>query len=159
VYKDANWDWKSMDMDSSIAKARQEVDPVMRAGDNLNAFLKSGGKLMLQGGWAEWRHGNELAQYYTNVLNNAGLDKADQVRLFLVPGMGHCGGGNGPNQYNKLAAIDSWVSTGKAPNELIMSRVEQGKVTRTRPTCAWPAVATYKGTGSEDEASSYYCKK
>jgi feruloyl esterase len=159
AYQDPKWDWTTMDYDTAITKAREVVDPVMRAGSNLTPFLNSGGKLLLHGGWAEMRNGTELAQYFQNVMKNAGHSKADQVRLFLIPGMGHCGGGNGPNQFDKLTTLDTWVTTGKAPDQIVMSKVDAGKVVRTRPTCAWPAVATYKGTGSEDEASSYVCKK
>ncbi len=159
AYQNPNWDWTTMDYDTSITKAREVVDPVMRAGSNLNAFLNRGGKLLLHGGWAEMRNGTELAEYYQNVLKNAGQAKADQVRLFLIPGMGHCGGGNGPNTFDKLATLDTWVQTNKAPNEIVMSKMANGQVVRTRPTCAYPAVATYKGSGSEDEASSYVCKK
>jgi feruloyl esterase len=158
VYQDPNWDWKTMDFDSDITKARQVVDPVMRAGANLKPFLDRGGKLLLHGGWAEMRNGAELAQYYQDVLKSD-PDKSDQVRAFLVPGMGHCGGGNGPNQFDKLTTLDTWVQTNKAPDQIVMSKVANGQVVRTRPTCAWPAVATYKGTGSEDEAGSYVCKK
>ena len=158
VYQDPNWDWTTMDYDKAITKAREVVDPVMRAGSNLNAFLNRGGKLLLHGGWAEMRNGTELAEYYQNVLKND-PSKQDQVRLFLIPGMGHCGGGNGPNTFDKLTTLDTWVQTGKAPSEIVMSKVQGGQVVRTRPTCAYPAVATYKGSGSEDEASSYVCKK
>ena len=158
AYQDPNWDWTTMDYDTAITKARQVVDPVMRAGSNLKPFLESGGKLLLHGGWAENRNGAELAQYYQNVVKSD-PGKADDVRLFLVPGMGHCGGGNGPNQFDKLTTLNTWVESGKAPDQIVMSKVSGGKVERTRPTCAYPAVATYKGTGSEDEADSYVCKK
>jgi feruloyl esterase len=73
--------------------------------------------------------------------------------------MGHCGGGNGPNQFDKLTTLNTWVETGKAPDEIVMSKASGGQVVRTRPTCAWPAVAKYKGTGSEDDAGSYECTK
>jgi len=159
VYQDPNWDWTTMDYDTAITKARTVADPVMRAGTNLNAFLNRGGKLLLHGGWAEMRNGSELADYYQNVLKNAGQSKDDQVRLFLIEGMGHCGGGNGPNQFDKLGTIDAWVAKDQTPNQLLTSKVSNGKVERTRPTCAWPAVAKYKGTGSEDEAESYVCAK
>jgi len=159
AYQDPNWDWTTMDYDTAITKARTVVDPVMRAGNNLNAFLNRGGKLLMHGGWAEMRNGSELAQYYQDVMRNAGESKADQVRLFLIPGMGHCGGGAGPNQFDKLTTLDDWVTSGKAPDQIVMSKSSGGQVIRTRPACAWPAVAMYKGTGSEDDAGSYTCKK
>lgn len=159
VYQDPNWDWKSMDYDTAIDKAREVVDPVMRASSNLNVYLNRGGKLLLHGGWAEWRNGSELADYYQNVLKNAGQGKADEVRLFLIPGMGHCGGGNGPNEFDKLTVLNDWVDKGETPNQLLMSKSSQGKVIRTRPACAYPLVAKYKGSGNEDEAESFVCAK
>jgi feruloyl esterase len=159
VYQDPNWDYTTMDYDTAIDKARKVVDPVMRAGSNLNGFLNRGGKLLLHGGWAEWRNGTELRDYYLSVLKNGGKSRADQLRLFLIEGMGHCGGGNGPNQFDKLGVLDGWVDKGQTPNQLLTSKVSNGKVERTRPTCAWPATARYKGTGSEDEAASYGCGK
>ncbi len=158
VYQDPNWDWKTMDFEKDITKAREVVDPVMKAGSNLKPFLDRGGKLLMYGGWAEQRNGIELGQYYDNVLKSD-PGKQDQVRLFVVPGMGHCGGGSGPNEFDKLIALDNWMTTNKAPDQIVVSKTANGQVVRTRPTCAWPAVATYKGSGSEEEASSYVCKK
>ncbi|HET6554686.1 MAG TPA: tannase/feruloyl esterase family alpha/beta hydrolase [Dyella sp.] len=157
VYQDPDWDYRTMDYDTAITKARTEVDPLMRAGTNLNAFFDHGGKLLLHGGWAEWRNGTELRDYYLKVLQNAGPKQAEQLRLFLISGMGHCGGGNGPNEFDKLGVLDAWVDKGKTPSRLLMSKTLQGKVVRTRPACAWPAVAKYKGNGDEDQADSYVC--
>ena len=94
-------------------------------------------------------HGNVLAQ-----TQNA----RDAVRLFMVPGMGHCGGGNGTSTFDMVAALDAWVAAGQAPEQIPASRVRDGKVDRTRPLCAWPKTASYTGSGSLDEASSFVCK-
>jgi feruloyl esterase len=105
------------------------------------------------------RNGAELARYFQTVLRNAGPGKDGQVRLFLAPGMGHCGGGTGPNQFDKLAVLDTWVTTSKAPDQIVFSKMNAGHVERTRPTCAYPAVAKYNGTGDPDSAGSYSCGK
>lgn len=159
VYKDPKWDWKNMDFASSVDKAKKDVDPLMKADANLNAFLNHGGKLMLYVGWTEGHNGNDLINYYKEVLKNAGPSKADDVRLFLVPGMNHCGGGAGCDTFEKFTVADTWLKTGKAPNEILSSKVVNGQTIRTRPLCAYPAVAQYKGTGSMDEASSFTCVK
>ena len=83
---------------------------------------------------------------------------ADDIRLFMVPGMGHCGGGEGPNDFDKMAAIQQWVEQGKAPETMIASHSEKGTVDRTRPLCRYPHVAKYKGTGSIDAAANFTCE-
>ena len=86
-----------------------------------------------------------------------GSKASTSVRPFLAPGMGHCGGGNGPNEFDKVGALDRWVEQGRTPDTLIASHAVAGKVDRTRPLCAYPQVAKYKGTGSIDEAANFVC--
>src|SRR5215510_7622008 len=78
-------------------------------------------------------------------------------RFFTGPGMGHCSGGPGPNQFDSLAALEQWVEKGVAPDKLIASHVTNGKVDRTRPLCLYPMVARWKGTGNSDEAANFSC--
>jgi len=77
----------------------------------------------------------------------------------MIPGMNHCGGGEGPNAFDKLDVITDWVERGKAPDEIIASHTADGKVDRTRPLCPYPQVAKYKGTGSIDEAVNFACSR
>src|SRR5262249_42965843 len=74
-----------------------------------------------------------------------------------APGMGHCGGGEGPNVFDKIGPLERWVEQGTAPNALIASHATDGKVDRTRPLCSYPQVAKYKGTGSVDDAANFAC--
>jgi hypothetical protein len=71
----------------------------------------------------------------------------DGVRLFMVPGMGHCGGGNGTSTFDMVAALDRWVTGGSAPASIPASRVRNGTVDRTRPLCPYPSFAVYAGKG------------
>lgn len=157
VFHDANWDWKTMDFDSAIDKAKKEADTLFRAQPNLNPFLNRGGKLMIYVGGAEMYNAAGITDFYTTVLKNAGKSKKNSVRLFRVPGMGHCGGGSGCDTFEKLGTIDQWVVTGKAPGQILSSKVTGGKTIRTRPLCAYPMVAKYKGSGSEDDAANFVC--
>ena len=75
----------------------------------------------------------------------------------MAPGMGHCGGGEGPDTFDMMRAIDAWVGGGQAPQAIVVSKLEAGKVIRTRPLCPYPQVARYKGTGSIDEAANFSC--
>ena len=78
--------------------------------------------------------------------------------MFLVPGMAHCGGGEGPNTFDSLAALEQWVEAGKTPEKIIASHVTAGTTDRTRPLCAYPKVARYTGSGSIDDAANFVCK-
>ena len=82
----------------------------------------------------------------------------DAYRLFMVPGMAHCGGGDGVSTFDMLAALEQWVEAGKAQEAIPASRVRNGKADRTRPLCSYPQLATYKGTGSTDDAANFVCK-
>jgi feruloyl esterase len=97
--------------------------------------------------------------FYQSVLAKVGAAKAsNSIRLFMVPGMGHCAGGDGTATFDALGALDQWVEKGKAPDSIAASRVRNGATDRTRPLCAYPAVATYKGSGSTDDAANFTCK-
>jgi feruloyl esterase len=158
VYQDPNWDWKTMDYDSSIALAKKNADPIMRADSDLSPFIHRGGKLMIYIGWTDYHNPNEVIQYYKAVLKNAGKEEgARSVRLFTIPGMDHCYGGAGCDTFDKLGTVDQWVETGKAPEAIPASKVKDGVTVRTSLLCAYPKRAKYKGTGDIDKAESFSC--
>jgi feruloyl esterase len=90
--------------------------------------------------------------------------KQAQLRLFMVPGMNHCSGGEGPSAIDTLGTIDQWASSGSAPDRLIASRAATPagapgpqQPAMTRPLCPYPQVARYKGQGPTDQAESFAC--
>ena len=88
-----------------------------------------------------------------------GPDKtADWYRLFMVPGMGHCRGGEGPDTFDMVSALEQWVENGKAPDRIVASHSRDGRVDRTRPLCPYPQVARYNESGSIDDAASFTCQ-
>ena len=98
--------------------------------------------------------------YYTRVQDTMGgaAKTAEFARLFLAPGVGHCGGGAGPTPSGQLDALVAWVERGTAPATLPSARRDQtGAVTRSRPLCPYPQVAKYNGTGSTDDAANFSC--
>lgn len=159
VHQDANWDWKTMDFDKDVELAVQKIGPAMHTDADLHAFFQRGGKLMLYIGWEDYHNPLDTEHYYEDIIRNAGPDKTDSARLFVVPGMGHCLGGSGCSSFDKVATIDRWVESGKAPEQILSSKLVSGKTVRTRPLCAYPRVARYKGTGSLDDAASFVCAK
>ena len=82
----------------------------------------------------------------------------DGYRLFMVPGMGHCSGGEGPNTFDMVAALEEWVEHGRAPDRIIASHLAKGTVDRTRPLCPFPQTAEYTGAGSINDAANFVCR-
>jgi feruloyl esterase len=145
-----------------LARAEAADNNTLNALDpNLKPFIDSGGKLIQYHGWADPQISPaNSTQYYTRVVS--ALGGADKVhgsyRLFMAPGMGHCGGGAGPNTFDMVTALEQWVEQGKAPDQILASHATKGVVDRTRPLCPYPQLAVYNGTGSIDEAANFTCK-
>ena len=158
VFKDPTWDPKALNYDSHVTQAATGDNLVFDANNaDMSAFTKRGGKLILYQGWGEpGIPPANLVRYYGEIQSKTNGAK-DAVRLFMVPGMGHCGGGTGVNTFDMVTPLDQWVTAGKAPVEVPASRVRNGVSDRTRPLCAYPQIAIYKGTGSLDDAANFAC--
>ena len=163
AFQDPNWDWKTFDFDKDIERSEKPDILVMNATNpNLTSYFGHDGKLLLYHGWSD-PNITPLAtvQYYKSVVDTMGgaAKTSHNVRLFLEPGMGHCGGGEGPNVFDKVGALEQWVEAGKAPEVMIASHLTDGKVDRTRPLCPYPQTAQYKGSGSTDDARNFVCRE
>jgi feruloyl esterase len=162
VFKDPQWTVDKFNFDADIVRAEEADDNTLNAVDpNLKPFIDRGGRLIQYHGWNDPQISpGSSVQYYHRVLE--ALGEADKVqgayRLFMAPGMAHCGGGEGPNTFDMVTALEHWVEQGKTPDQIIASHATGGIVDRTRPLCPYPQVATYKGSGSTDEAASFVCK-
>ena len=161
VYHDPNWDWRTFDFDKGVALADKVDQNTITANDpNLKPFFAHGGKLLMYHGWTDPLIAPENSiNYYTSVLDKmGGASKASSsIRLFMVPGMDHCGGGEGPNSFDSMSVIEHWVEQGNPPAQIVASHLAGGQVDRTRPLCTYPQVARYKGSGSIDEAANFIC--
>jgi feruloyl esterase len=182
VYSDPKWDPKSFDLDRDLKAAQQKTSAALDAvNPDLTAFKARGGKLILYHGWNDPAI-SPLAtvDYVNSVGQKMGQQQAQEfVRLFLVPGMQHCTGGPGPSDFgqwghfnpvvdnaanNMTIALEDWVEKGTAPEQIIArgNTDPSGKgngAAFAQPICAYPKVATYKGTGDGKEASSYTCEE
>ena len=125
---------------------------------DLSRFRQSGGKVIMTYGWADQILQPMMGvKYYESVVAKHGSGTSDFARLFMMPGVAHCGGGIGPNLLDAVTAVIDWVEKNKAPDSLLASKVTNGAVVRTRPLCPYPQVARYKGQGSIDDAANFSC--
>ncbi len=162
VFKNPDWDYKTMNFDSDVATAVKADNNMMNAMDpNLKPYFDRGGKIFQYHGWADQQMtpGNS-PKYYKSVLAKlGGANKVmDNYRLFMVPGMGHCQGGDGTDTFDKRAILEQWVEQKKAPDVIIASHMTAGKADKTRPLCPYPQIAVYKGSGDANDAANFSCK-
>jgi len=161
ILNDPTWDYRAVDFDRDVAAAdRSDIARVSASNPDISGYLRRGGKLILSGGWNNALvPAGAVLDYYKSVEAQIGItDTRAGVRLYMVPGMIECNGGPGTDTFDMLSVMRHWVENGEAPNDVPASRVEHGKVVRTRPLCPYPQVATYRGTGSTDEAKNFVCK-
>ena len=156
---DPDWSLDRFDFDEdpyrmdAIRRILDATDP------DLTRFRDAGGRMITYHGWSDTALNPLMAvNYYEDVLAET-PDAADFYRLFMVPGMFHCGGGRGINAIDALPDLVAWVETGEAPARLIGRRVDSdGEVLMTRPVCPYPQVARYAGAGDVDDAASFTCR-
>jgi feruloyl esterase len=163
VFKKPDWDFKTLDFDKDVALADSLDNGEMNAIDpNLKAFVGRGGKLLLYHGWNDQliAPGNSI-NYYTSVVSAlGGEDKTrDSVRLFMMPGVTHCAGGDGPSNFDQLGVMEQWMEQKTTPERIVASHTAAGAVDRTRPLCPYPQVAVYSGTGDTNKADSFSCRR
>lgn len=159
AHENADWDWREFDLEDDLALAIEKAGFIEALSTNLGDFKARGGKLLLYHGWNDPGPSPlNTIDYYEGVLETMGPDQDDWMRLFLVPGMGHCAGGIGPDNADYLGALDNWVETGEAPDRIIASRTRDGEIDMTRPLCPYPQVAAWDGEGDTNDAASFVCE-
>lgn len=151
-------------MNLDFDKAAEQVDATARINDaidtDLSTFAGRGGKLILYEGLSDpVFSADDILDYYRRFeRDNGGPEKArETARLFLVPGMTHCGGGPSTDQFDALQALENWVEKGQAP--LSMMARGQAFPKRTRPLCPYPEYASYNGSGDPEDGKNFTCKK
>ncbi len=182
VFADPQWDYRTWDFarDMATVDADQKNRSVMDTWNpDLKRFRDRGGKLILYHGWGDDAISPlNTINYFKMVVDkttggpkaadalgtedarfNKAADKTGEfMRLFMVPGMNHCGGGPGPNTFDAVTALANWVEKKQAPNTLLGSHMTNGTADLTRPLCPYPMTAKYSGSGSVTDAASFSCK-
>ena len=157
-----DFDLKRVNFDGDIAAADAKFSPVFASHDpDLSAFRNRGGKLIQYHGWADPAiPALDSVDYYRSVQKKMGAT-ADFYRLFMAPGMLHCGGGPGPNAIAALPALAAWVEHNKAPDFLVATKYQNddpaAPMLRQRPLCSFPARAQWDSQGDRSKLESYRC--
>jgi hypothetical protein len=177
VYGDKNWDFRKARIDAALKLAYEKTGNAMDAIDpNLQAFQARGGKLILYHGWNDPAiSALNSINYYNGVGGILGKETAEKfLRLYMVPGMQHCGGGPGATSFGQsdiapraeadhdiFTSLSQWVEKGEAPSKLIASKYREGdpskEILMTRPLCPYPQFPKYKGAGDSTLAASFTC--
>jgi len=167
VYADQpGWDWKVSDYAKEWADGRAYGGDMLDvAPASLVPFFARGGKLLLSHGWTDGLipTTNTIA-FYTGLKGVIpAAERERQLRLFLVPGMNHCGGGEGASEFDTIGTIDAWATTGKAPERIVATRPASAgpaspmQTPLSRPLCPYPQIAKYDGAGDVNSEASFTC--
>ena len=159
VFGDPGFDPRTFDYDRDLHYANATVPSMNAVSTDLSRFRARGGKLLMYYGWADNVSSARTGiDYYESLRSSPGGNETpDVARLFLMPGVGHCGGGPGPDTFDAVAVLVDWVEHGVAPDRIVASHNTAGAVDRTRPLCPYPQEAQWTGKGSTDEAANFTC--
>jgi feruloyl esterase len=162
-YQKAHPDGVGFDFDKDVALADQDLTGAYWADPKLSAFSQNAGKVIIYHGWADGLvPSSGTVAYYEDIMRaNDGHDNTiGFARLFMVPGMGHCRGGVGPDQFDMLTALEDWVELAQAPDTILATRTARDDLPAlSRPLCAWPGTEAYTGKGSINDAANFICGK
>lgn len=173
AFDDPQWDWWTFDYNRDVTRAEMVLGPLVdQTSADLRAFAAAGAKAIVYHGWQDAVvNPVDSIRYYEQVQALHGAQTGDFMRLFMVPGMGHCSGGSGAVVFGNggqqaanahagndlLHALDAWVEQGKAPEQIVASAAHNA-APRSKPLCAYPAKAVYDGRGNSSDAASYSCQ-
>lgn len=166
VFGDPFWNWRDFELVPDYRLAQQEAAWLLNAtSPDLTSFRDRGGKLLIYHGWNDANNAPEASIGYFEAVeaalavtpNPRSIAIPDFARLFMVPGMAHCGGGIGTSEFDAQIAIENWVERDIRPDRIEAERIEAGEVVRTRPLCPYPQTARYRGTGNSDRSGSFVC--
>ncbi len=160
AFEDPEWDWRTFDLEPDTRRVDSRLGPVINSiSTDLKAFMENGGKLLVYQAWNEtWVPPRTITTYYDDVVSTMGGEgnTRDFFRLFMVPDFGMCPA-MFPGTFDAMGALQKWREEGIAPDHIQTNYSNAGQVYKTRPVCAYPEVAIYKGEGDTNKAENYRC--
>jgi len=169
VKEDPNYDFNTFDFDADVDLLDSKLGVWNAENSDIRTFKKRGGKVIVYHGWADWAiTPRNTLDYYHRLVSvfkerhqsrrDAESEVAEFWRMFFIPGMGHCSGGPGTDQFDGITPLVDWVEKGKAPKRIEASHLTNGVVDETRPLCAYPKQAVYTGQGDPNIAANFACR-
>jgi Tannase and feruloyl esterase len=176
VYEDSGWDYKTFTAESGLRAAEKTASALNAVDADLRPFKARGGKLIVYHGWNDPAiPAINTVNYYESVVAKMGQrDASSFMRLYMIPGMQHCDNGPGADSFGQMgrlnvddpqhsvdAALEQWVEKGTAPAKIIASKYaaeDHQRPTMTRPLCAYPQAAKYKGSGDTNDEANFACE-
>ena len=154
------WSYKSFNFDTDPIKITAIAKMIDATNPDLTKLKKRGGKIIQYHGWADALVNPQASvDYYESVMKKMGVKQTGEFyKLYMIPGMFHCAGGIGCDRADWLTPLVEWVEKGIAPSAIAGTRVQQGATVMTRPHCAYPQVASYKGSGDVSKAENFTCQ-
>lgn len=158
VFNDPSWDYSKYDFKKYFNETNFAASFLDATQTDYSEFKKSNGKMIMFHGWND----PALSAYSTIDHYEAALKKdkdlSSYIKLFLMPGVLHCGGGTGCDNVDWVALIQAWVEKNQAPERIISSKIVQGKQVATRPLYPYPKVTVYSGSGDANQEKNYKVK-
>ena len=158
IFADPSYDIQKLRIDADTATTDAKAAAILNSDNpDLGAFRKHGGKLIAYHGWGDPAlPPRDSIRYFDAVRRKMG-ETSDFYRLFMFPGMLHCCCGAGPSTFSPLPALVDWVESGKAPDQIVATKMAGGNVVRARPVCPYPQRARWDRKGDKNKAESYAC--
>ncbi len=155
VFQDPNWDYSSYDFSNFSNTTRYASSYLDATSTDYSAFKNRGGKMIIYHGWNDPALSAFATIEHYNAAKKEDGEIGEYIRLFLLPGVLHCGGGPGPSQADWVELVRNWVEKGIAPERVVLSKTEDEKVFMTRPVFPYPKKAIYDGKGDPNKESSF----
>ncbi len=163
VFENPSWDFQTLNFTTDVDFADAKLASILNSTNpDLRPLTSKGAKVIMYHGWEDAAISPfNTIDYYRSAMTSKPGKKEDSIRLFMAPGMAHCGGGPGPNLFDALTALEAWVERGVPPDRIVATKYMNDDPTQgvvmTRPLCPYPQVANYTGTGSTNDERNFTC--
>jgi feruloyl esterase len=158
IFNDPEWDFYTYDFYDYFRDTKYAAANYNANSTNYREFKENGSKLIIFHGWNDPGVSPNASIDYYEAVKKKDPETESYFKLFLLPGVYHCGGGPGPSQVNWIDIIRDWVENGNPPDRIIVSKREDARVIMTRPVYPYPNQAVYKGIGDPNDESSFIKK-
>ena len=158
VFNDSTWDYRKYDFKDFSEETRYASSYLDATQTDYTEFKRSKGKMIMYHGWNDPAlSAYATIQHYEEAMRKD-KDLQSHIRLFLLPGVLHCGGGTGPDAIDWVKLIQDWVENEKAPERIVLAKIEKGKMIMTRPVFPYPNITVYNGKGDPNSEASFKVK-